>query len=132
MFGSVYKHNDGENCWFDSCPEDIHWHHPCGDETTEDHCWKRCAVPKYIYRKLTESEKWVRKSCTSKRDYQNLEINVKQNWFSNLEKWHKEWTGTVVSVSSHYTQMYLSTIAAFLVSSHTLTRDNVRNLLPQI
>ncbi len=54
------RHNHGEDCWSDSCPEDNHWHPSQGGEDTNIHYQRSCsqsAVSKHVNRKLSGRKK---------------------------------------------------------------------------
>ncbi len=54
------RHNHGEDCWSDSCPEDNHWHPSQGGEATNIHYQRSCsqsAVSKHVNRKLSGRKK---------------------------------------------------------------------------
>ncbi len=91
------RHNHGEDCWSDSCPEDNHWHPSQGGEDTNIHYQRSCsqsAVSKHVNRKLSG-----RKRCTTNRENRSLMRIVKKNQFKNLCELHKEWTEAGVKAS---------------------------------
>ncbi len=84
------RHNHGEDCWSDSCPEDNHWHPSQGGEATNIHCQRSCsqsAVSKHVNRKLGG-----RKRCTTNRENRRLMRIVKHpiqefGWTSQGMDW---------------------------------------------
>ncbi len=91
------RHNHGEDCWSNSCPEDNHWHPSQGAWDTNIHYQRSCsqsAVSKHVNRKLSGRKKMHNQP----REPQLMRI-VKQNRFKNLGELHKEWTEAGVKAS---------------------------------
>ncbi len=93
-------HNHGEDCWSDSCPEDIiDTLHKEGKPQTfnakEAGC-SQSAVSKHVNRELSGRKTCGRKKCITNRENRSLMRIVKQNRFKNLGELHKEWTEAVV------------------------------------
>ncbi len=86
------RHNHGEDCWSDSCPEDNHWH-PSQGGKPQTFITKE-AVLLHVNRKLSG-----RKRCSTNRENRSLMRIVKKNQFKNLGELHKEWTEAGVRAS---------------------------------
>ncbi len=96
-------HDQGKDCWSDSCPEDYHWHpHKEGKPQTfiakKAGC-SQSAVSKHVNRKLSGRKKCGRKRCTTNRENRSLMRIVKQNRFKTFGELHKEWTEAGVKAS---------------------------------
>ncbi len=89
------RHNHGEDCWSDSCPEDNHWHPSQGGEDTNIHYQRSCSQSA----ELSGRKKCGRKRCSTNRENRSLMRIVKQNQFKNLCELHKEWTEAGVKTS---------------------------------
>ncbi len=91
------RHNHGEDCWSDSCPEDNHWH-PSQGGKTQTFITKE-AVHRVLYPSMLTESRVEGKRCTTNRENRSLMRIVKQNRFKNLGELHKEWTEAGVKAS---------------------------------
>lgn len=99
---------------------------------------KRLAVRRMLYQSILmeswpESKSAEGKRCTINRDDCSLKRTDVQGWFKNLGKLYKEWAEDCVSAwrARHTELLKGATTDAFLISSHTWTRD-VRRVLPRL